>query len=222
MNCIDFRRLVLANPRQPGDAERAHAAECAACRQYLERQREHDAELFAALQVPPPDGLADRILVARGLRARRWVMPVAAALVMAVGAAVLWPRLSPADPLGREAIAHVGNEPQSFTASHAVPGDFLTAVMAEQGVSAAKAIGQVTYATVCPLAGKVSRHLVVRTAGGPVTLFLFAADTTARKRTVTERDGMAAITIPAAKGSITLVAASLEAAIAIEKSLQRS
>ncbi len=221
MNCIDFRRLVLANPRQPGAVERAHAEECAACRQYLERQREFDAELFAALQVPPPDGLADRILVARGLRTRRWVMPMAAALVMAVGVAIAWPRIA-GDPLGREAIAHVAHEPQAFTTSHAVPGNFLPAVMAEQGVSLAKAIGQVTYATVCPLAGKVARHLVVRTAAGPVTLFLFAEDRQARTRTVTERDGMAAITIPATKGSITLVAASLEAAMAIERSLQKT
>ncbi|MEO7743826.1 MAG: DUF3379 family protein [Usitatibacter sp.] len=221
MNCIDFRRLVLANPRQPGAMERAHAEECAACRQYLEKQREFDAELFGALQVPPPDGLADRILVARGLRTRRWVMPMAAALVMTVGVAMVWPRLSAGDPLGREAIAHVAHEPQAFTTSHAVPGNFLPAVMAEQGVSVAKAIGQVTYATVCPLAGKVARHLVVRTAAGPVTLFLFAEDPNPRTRTVTERDGMTAITIPAAKGSITLVAASIEAAMAIEKSLRK-
>jgi hypothetical protein len=221
MNCIDFRRLVLINPRQPGEAERAHADECAACRQYLEKQREFDAELFGALQVPPPDGLADRILVTRGLRTRPWLVPMAAALVMAVGVAIVWPRLSTGDPLGGEAIAHVGAEPQSFTTSHAVPNDFLTAVMAEQGVSAVKAIGQVTYATVCPLAGKVSRHLVVRTAAGPVTMFLFAQDPAARKRTVTERDGMAAITIPAAKGSITLVAKSLEAALEIERSLRK-
>ena len=45
MNCIDFRRLVLANPRQPGDAERAHAGECAACGQYLEKQREFERTL---------------------------------------------------------------------------------------------------------------------------------------------------------------------------------
>ena len=221
MNCIDFRRLVLANPRQPGDGERAHAEECAACRQYLERQRELDAELFAALQVPPPDGLADRILVARGPRTRHWVMPMAAALVMAVGVAIVWPRVA-GDPLGREAIAHVAHEPQAFTAAHAVPNDFLTAVMAEQGVNVVKAIGQVTYATVCPMGERVARHLVVRTATGPVTLFLFAEDRTARKRTVTERDGMAAITLPAAKGSITVVAASLEAAMAIERSLQKT
>jgi hypothetical protein len=220
MNCIDFRRLVLANPRYPGEAERAHAAECAACRQYLERQRELDAELFAAMQVPPPDGLADRILVARGMRARRWVLPMAAALVMAVGVAIAWPRIA-GDPLGREAIAHVAHEPNAFTASHAVPNDFLTAVMAEQGVSIVKAIGQVTYATVCPMGDRVARHLVVRTAAGPVTLFLFAEDSGGRSRTVTERDGMAAITLPAAKGSITVVAASLEAAMAVERSLQK-
>ena len=219
MNCIDFRRLVLANPRQPGDTERAHAAECAACRQYLERQRELDAELFSALQVPPPDGMADRILVARGLRTRRWVMPMAAALLMAVGVAILWPRLSAGD-LGHEAIAHVAHEPQAFTAAYAVPNDFLPAVMAEQGVSLARPVGQVTYATVCPMGDGVARHLVVRTPAGPVTLFLFARDSRPRKRTVTESAGMAAITIPAAKGSITLVAANLEAAMALEKSLQ--
>lgn len=221
MNCIDFRRLILANPRQPGDAERAHAEECPPCRQYLERQRELDAELFSAMQVLPPDGLADRILVARGTHTRRWVMPMAAALVMAVGVAIVWPRIA-GDPLGREAIAHVAHEPQAFTASHAVPGDFLIAVMAEQGVSVVKAIGQVSYATVCPMGDRVARHLVVRTAAGPVTLFLFAEDAAARRRTVTERDGMAAITMPAAKGSITVVASSLEAAMEIEKSLQRT
>ena len=71
MNCLDFRRVILVNPRQPDEAARAHALECAGCRDFLESQREMDAELFAALQVPPPDGLADRILVARGLRPAR-------------------------------------------------------------------------------------------------------------------------------------------------------
>ena len=219
MNCIDFRRLVLANPRQPGEAERSHAGECAACRQYLERQRELDADLFAAMQVPPPDGLADRILVARSPGNRRWMMPMAAALVMAVGVAIVWPRIA-GDSLGRQAIAHVAHEPTAFTAAHAVPNDFLVAVLAEQGVSVVKAIGQVTFATVCPMGDRVARHLVVRTAAGPVTLFLFAEDSAARSRTVTERDGMAAITLPAAKGSITVVASNLEAAMAVERSLQ--
>lgn len=220
MNCLDFRRLALANPRQPGEAEQAHAAECPACRLYLEKQREMDAELFAALQVAPPDGLADRILVARGLRKRSWAWPIAATLVLAAGLAVLWPRLAPGDPLGREAIAHVAEEPQSFTTAHAVHNDFLPAMLSNQGVRLARTLGQVTYARICPMAGRVAHHMVVRTASGPVTLFLMPEDPQARKRAVTERDGMAALTLPTSKGSITIVADRLDQALEIERSLK--
>lgn len=192
-------------------------------RRLLDRQREFDAALHAALQVPAPDGLADRILVARGLAParRRWIWPVAAGLVLAAGAAALWPRLAAReDPLAREAIAHVAHEPQSFTTAHAVPGDFLPAMLSNQGVSLARSVGQVTYARTCPMAGRVAHHLVVRTAQGPVTLFLLAEDPAARTRAVAERDGMAAVVVPAAKGSITIVASDLAQALALEKSLR--
>ncbi len=81
MNCLEFRRLVLVDPRSIGEEARAHASECVACRETLGKQREADDQLFAALQVPVPDGLADRILVARGHRParRRWTFGIAAA-----------------------------------------------------------------------------------------------------------------------------------------------
>ena len=189
-------------------------------RRMLEKQREFDAALHAALQVPPPDGLADRILVARGMQRRRWVMPMAAALVMALGVAMLWPRQAPADPLGREAIAHLDHEPEAFTTAHAVASDFLPAMLSNQGVKLVGAVGQVTYSRLCPLAGRVAHHLVLQTAGGPVTLVLFAEDAQVRQRRVTQQDGMTALVLPAAKGSITIVAPTLDQAMAIEKSLQ--
>lgn len=187
-----------------------------------EKEREFDAALYTALQVPAPDGLADRILVARGLRRRRWVWPMAAALVLAAGMALMWPRIAPGDPLGQEAIAHVAAEPQSFTTAHAVHTDFLPAMLSNQGMALVKSVGQVTYARLCPFAGRVAHHMVVRTAEGPVTLFLLAEDPQARKRAVTERDGMAALVVPAAKGSITIVASTLKQAIAVERSLHAS
>lgn len=219
MNCIDFRRGILANPRSLGAAENDHARQCAACRAYLETQRELDAQLYTALQVPPPDGLADRILVARGMPRRRWMMPMAAALVLGLGVAMLWPRVDPPDPLGREAIAHLDHEPEAFKTAHAVATDFLPAMLSNQGVKLVSAVGQVTYARLCPLAGRVAHHLVVQTAAGPVTLFLFAEDPQARKRAVTREAGMTALVVPAAKGSITIVAPSLEQAMAVERSL---
>ena len=191
-------------------------------RRRLEKEREFDAALFAALQEPPPDGLADRILVARGLRParRRWAWAIAASVMLAAGVTLLWPRLAPVDPLGREAIAHVAHEPQAFTTAHAVSGDFLPAMLSSQGVKLARSVGQVTYARLCPMAGRVAHHIVVRTAAGPVTLFLFADDEQPRQRAVTQREGMAAVVIPAAKGSITIVAGDMQQALEVEKALR--
>jgi hypothetical protein len=223
MNCLDFRRLVLVDPRQLNDEARVHARECAACRETLERQLETDDKLFAALQVPVPDGLADRILVSRGRRPapRRWAWAIAATLFLTAGVAFLARDFLARDPLGNEAIAHVAHEPQSFTTIHAVGADFLPAALAEQGLKSAIAIGQVTYTRICPMDGRTARHLVIRTAEGPVTLFLMPDDPNRRRRSVTEDAGMAAVTLPAARGTVAIVASSLSQANAVAGLLRR-
>lgn len=224
MNCIDFRRLVLVDPRHVDEEARAHAAECAACRDVLEKQREADDRLFAGLQVPVPDGLADRILVARGRRkpAPRWAWAMAATLVLAVGIGFVGREFLAKDPLGGEAIHHVAEEQQSFTTIHAVDNGFLPAVLAEQGFRAVVALGQVTYTRICPMDGRTARHIVIRTADGPVTLFLMPDDPNRRRRSMTERDGMIAVTMPAGKGSIAIVASSREQALKVERALVRA
>lgn len=220
MNCLEFRRHILADPRQPGAEERAHAAQCPACADYLDKQREFDARLFDAMQVPPPDGLADRILVARGLRSRRWFLPIAASVLLTGSLVSLWPRSLRGDALGREAISHVAHEPEAFTSSHDVPKNLLAALLSDQGMSLARTVGEVTYSRLCPMAGGFARHLVVRTAAGPVTVFLMPDDSDARRRAITHDNGMAALTIPAARGTISIVAGSVDQALAVEESLR--
>lgn len=221
MNCLDFRRAIFTNPRQLDEGARAHSLGCAACHDFLEKQREVDAELFAALQVPPPDGLADRILVARGLRPGRrpWGWAVAATLVLAAGIAWVGGALTGGDALGREAIAHVVHEPQSLTTTHAISNDMLPVMLADQGMKAIRALGQVTYARFCPMDGRIARHVVVRTAEGPVTLLLMPDDPAGRRRALTRVDGMSAVTIPAVRGSIAIVAATASQVLAVEKAL---
>lgn len=220
MNCIDFRRVIQSDPRSPSDEARLHAAGCATCRDFLERQRELDAGLYEAMRVPAPDGLADRILVAHGLRRprRAWLWAAAATVLLAGGLAFRWPREAP-DPLGAEAIVHVMAEPQSFASRTAVSSEFLPVELARQGVRLAAALGEVTYATLCPLAGGTARHLVVAGASGPVTVFLAPSAAAPRRRSVTRMHGMAAITLPTASGAIAIVAADLEGALAIERRL---
>ena len=224
MNCLDFRRLVLVDPRQMNEEARAHAIECAACRETLEKQREADDKLFAALQVPAPDGLADRILVQQGRRPsrRRWAWAVAATFLLTAGLGLIGRRFLAHDRLGDEVIDHVAHEPESFTTIHAVGNDFLPVALAESRLRTVAALGPVSYARICPLDGRTARHLVIRTAEGPVTLFLMPGDPSSRRRSVTEAGGMAAVTMPAAKGSVAIVAASLAQATRVERALVRA
>ena len=221
MNCIDFRRLVLVDPRSLSEEARTHALECVACRETLEKQREADDRLFAAMQVPVPDGLADRILVAHGHRPdrRKFAWAIAATLFLTAGVGLIGRRFLASDPLGVEAIEHVAHEPQAFSTVQALGSDYLPKVLAESGLKPALALGQVTYSIICPMDGRKARHLVIRTAEGPVTLFLMPDDPTRRRRSVTETNGMAAVTMAAGKGSIAIVAASLVQAVRVEKTL---
>lgn len=221
MNCLDFRRLVLVDPRQMSEEARAHALECTACRETLEKQREADDKLFAALQVPVPDGLADRILVQRGHEPsrRRWAWAIAATVLLTTSLGLIGRRFLAIDPLGVEAIEHVAHEPQSFTTIHAIGNDYLPVVLAEQGLSASVALGQVSYARICPMDGRTARHVVIRMAEGPVTLFLMPDDPNKRRRSVTEAGGMAAVTMPAEKGTVAIVATSLAQVTRVERAL---
>lgn len=58
MNCLEFRRRVLADPRRPGPDAEAHAAQCAECREFLSLTLAEEARLERALRIEAPEGLA--------------------------------------------------------------------------------------------------------------------------------------------------------------------
>jgi hypothetical protein len=221
MNCIDLRRDVLAQPLRLAPEAQQHVMECVACRAFVERQRELEAQLHDALSVPAPDGLADRVLVAHGIRRRRapWAWALAATIVLAAGIAVIGRPLLSGRALAGEAIAHVHHEPQALRIVDRQPAELLPRELAAQGVKLASAIGQVTYATLCPTAAGKALHLVVATADGPVTLLLLPTDESSRRRSVVEADGLVAVALPASRGSIAIVAPTRAQALAIENAL---
>jgi hypothetical protein len=111
------------------------------------------------------------------------------------------------------------HEPQSFRLVSEHSAGMLASELGSQGVRLARELGRVTYATLCPTSAGKAQHLVVSTPAGAVTLLLFPSDKTTRRRALVESEGYAAISLPAARGSIAIVAASREQALAFENSL---
>lgn len=217
MNCLDFRRLALAQPRQLGAAAREHALTCAACRATLERELRLDERVHVALQVPAPDALAERVLMAQGLRQRTGPLKWAAAAAVVLAAALAWqvpPELAGRE-LAMEALAHVAEEPQAIRIRNAVASRELVDALGSQGLRLAAEVGQITYWQLCPMGNGRARHLVIRTAQGPVTLFLLPSEDRRMRRTEREAGGMAVVAMAAPRGSIAVVAASAEQARAV-------
>ena len=173
MNCLQFRRAVLSDPRRPGDQAAAHVGQCAACAGFLAHALESEDEIAAALRIEPPGGLAERLLGSAKRTQRPWRrLALAASLLVAAALGYLLgaPRT---DPLALAAIDFV-----VFDEAHAIavakPPDMqaLVDVSRKMQVSLSKQLGELRYICVYPFAGAGAHHLLVSTPLGKVTLLL--------------------------------------------------
>jgi hypothetical protein len=71
MNCLECRRRLLTTP-QARDADlAAHLNDCPTCARLAQQQNQFEQQLGAALCVPVPDNLHDRVRLAASMRRRR-------------------------------------------------------------------------------------------------------------------------------------------------------
>jgi hypothetical protein len=208
VNCLEFRRLILADPRGPGRGAAAHAEQCPSCKEFLFRTLEEEAALAAGLRVPVPEGLAARVLDRRAALRRRLVgWALAASLLIAVAIAVLVgaPR---SDPVALASIEFVVYE-EAQTIAEAKPTDWnaLARVAREMGLSLPQQLGTMRYICVYPLAGKAAHHLLVSTPLGKLTVLLVPEQPLA-VRAGARAQGLEAAVVPAAKGFVAIIGAS--------------
>ncbi len=87
MNCFQFRRLLLAEPRQLTPEQKAHRDECASCARLVRSVEQLEERLEKAALVPVPEGLAERVLLRHKISSpNRWgTLALAASLAIAVG-----------------------------------------------------------------------------------------------------------------------------------------
>lgn len=228
MNCLEFRRLALANPQHPGPTALEHEATCQECAHFYLDLRRREEDLYQALAIPVPEGLADRILLQTRPRlldqvrsVRVWLPALAAALVLALGLNLMIPRGMSPETLAAGVIAHVRHEPEVLAAEQSVPMAKLVRAFARSGGDLTSEPAQVSYAGRCPLpGGGHGEHIVLKTPQGKVTLILMPSKpVTAALRLF--KDGLNVSVLPAGEGSLALVAESDALVRGAEADLQR-
>lgn len=228
MNCLEFRRTKLADPRRLVDAARGHLSACAACQGFARRVDEGEARLEKALQVAVPDGLADRVLlgVLRKQRKGGWsgsrLVALAATVLVAAGIGLLWLRDVPTEEHARMAIEHVMHEPESFTTTKNADPSFFRQVMQEFGGEVREPIGRVRYIKLCPVPEGTGWHIVFETESGLATLLLIPNQRPRHASESATIGGWNAVALPGGRGFYAIITDSPERTMAFSKRLSQS
>lgn len=213
MNCLEARRELTADPRRVGQEVVKHLDGCPRCAAYRSELLARDDELAAALRVPVPEGLADRVLLRQGFaqpRAPRR-LALAAALLVALGVSGMLGVQRWQQAPAREAIALVvEEEPHLLLANRRGDASVLAEALAATGLSLSGEGVRVSYTGVCPFRGTHAHHVVLETPFGKATL-LIVPDQPLRSTVIADAEGLAALAAPARQGSFSLVAESRDA-----------
>ncbi len=188
MNCLEFRRIKLAEPRGLPHEALTHMSECTTCRNFAADINENEERLAAALAVPVPEGLAERIILRRktgalsGFSPRLWAMAATVVLTFAFGFQQ-W-RDAGSQEYAKLAIEHVMHEPESFTTARLADPQLFRTVMQNFGGEVQGSLGKVRYMKLCPVPEGTGWHIVFETERGELaTLILIPA-----KRMTTQRE----------------------------------
>ncbi len=209
MNCLEFRRDKLADPRRLSPEAAAHLNDCAACRGFAAEVDENEARLAAVLDVPVPEGLAERIVLRRKTQTRlspRLGM-LAASVVLTFAFGILQWKDAGSQEYARLAIEHVMHEPESFTSTRLADPELLRRVMHTFGGEMQASLGRVRYMKLCPVPEGTGWHIVFETEQGQLaTLILIPAK---RMKTDSEQaqvGGWNAVARPGGQGFYAVIA----------------
>jgi len=180
MNCLEFRRLKLADPRHLASDARGHMSGCATCQTFSVEVGEVEEHLATALDVPVPDGLAERIILRRKTGARLGgksglsprLLALAATILLTVGVMFNWSQDYTSQDYAQLAIKHVLHEPEALTKTRDVDPAYLRTVMHNFGGTLEAPLGRVRYMTLCPVAGGTGWHIVFETEQGTLATLI--------------------------------------------------
>ncbi|GAB3023499.1 hypothetical protein GCM10027285_01550 [Oleiagrimonas citrea] len=212
MDCLEFRRILTATPHSDDPAFIAHRRECASCAAAWERAQAFENELMQALNMPAPEGLTDRILLAqttgrrqRISRGRRIALSLAASVLVALGVGgVVWQQVD-AHSLPALAVAHMPPEIESLNLTEPLTTQAVAAGFAGRNLALRGPVPTgTTYVHDCEVGRYKAVHLVTRRDGEPVVV-LYMPDKRVAKTRDFDRHGWVGREMPMGTGSLVLL-----------------
>ena len=216
MNCLEFHREKLADPRCLSAEAQAHVQGCASCTAFARGIDDGERDLQRTLTVPVPEGLADRVLLrVRGGRRDWWAWALAASVVLAVTFGILFHEKS-GDQYARVAIEHVVMEPESLTTVRNADAEAFRAIVQSFGGTLKAPLGTLRYIRLCPVEEGMGWHIVFETPEGLATLIIGPGKSLGATQ-LASTPGWSALARSMPRGYYAVVTASSQATLLIDR-----
>ena len=229
MNCLEFKRLALAEPNCTQHEFIEHGQQCADCLKYVGSIQKMDADLAASLTVPVPPELLARIHLARHLASDTdanqrsawrspWATPNAvAASLVAIGLAVGL-TIGLLNPFSRsvdvsEEYTQLLGAVMEHTHEHAMAEVWgkdranrsINAILASyDGSMQIKNLDSLQFGKICPMGNYLGLHATMDTAEGQVTFAYFKGNNVPALQDLTTEGYMARVK-PVRGGSLVII-----------------
>jgi hypothetical protein len=213
MNCAQYRRAILVDPRDANPQLRLHREGCRECLEYTERLLRFEGRLERALRVSIPAAGAASVVSLRTPALRRaspsrpgWLAMAASVLIVVAVAGSLW-LAQPHSSLAADVVAHMAGEPQAWARTDIpVPTPELAQALRDAHVRLDPKAGMVSYARSCLFRAHHVPHLVVQTETGPVTVMVLAHESVSKPERFDEQGYHGVILPVAGHGSLAVLA----------------
>ncbi len=233
MNCLEFRRKLLIEPRSRDKEFADHASSCPECAGEAEQAHRFEDRLHAALDVPRPVGLESRIISARsGATERglsgfgsRW-LALAAGTLLAIGLAgwmgYKWEHYFGV-PSGLEmaVVNHINDELDHLHVDQDARPENLEFLLSQFGAGIEGDIGRVSFVTRCNIGRRSGVHMVVPGQQGPITVLIMPGEYLMQPRQV-RSSRFSGVIVPTVYGSMAVVGEKLEPVEKVVEKMRRT
>jgi len=217
MNCLDYRRQLLAGAGE-NDAMRVHRLQCAGCTAEWQEHAAFEGALRQALEVPVPEGFAERMTTIHIARRRRFLAAAATTLVAAGVGGYAW--LARQDPVALASIDFVMKEEAKSIMMGAMPRAQAEVALAPVlTLRRLERIGQVKHIAPCPFNGGTAYHVVLAVPQGKVTLLVMPSSPMRGERHA-DKEGMHAAVVAVKAGSVSIIGTDVALVMSVAGALQ--
>lgn len=225
MDDLEFRRRAYAEPNCQDKDFLIKKNQSSENTQLVDHIQSLDQQIEQAINIDPPQGLAERILLNQALDSHsqkkhhlRVALSMAASVLLVFGLVFSFLQPGPGIKLEQQVLSHVYDELDHLIEKQNKDIHHINQMLSSHGAELKQDIGQVNYLGTCNIANQEGVHIVLSGVKGSVTVMMLPHITIDTEHSISD-DRFQGTILPTARGSMAILGEKGEPLDQVEKKI---